>query len=126
MPKSSKTAESAIEQAYSAYFDRDKPPIRPLAREFGLVRPADYKRLLGRINGRKPRTARKPLNKTLNDSQDEKLRDQLKSFEEQLEEDSELYGEFQAIKQRYGLLKESLFRIGEALPIYQTDIKRFG
>jgi hypothetical protein len=41
-----------------------------LVREFGLVSHADYKRLLGRINGRKPRTARKPLNKTLDDSQE--------------------------------------------------------
>lgn len=73
MPKSSKTTDSAIDQAYHAYFDRDKPPIRPLAREFGLVSHADYKRLLGRIHGRKPRTARKPLNKALDNIQEHAL-----------------------------------------------------
>jgi hypothetical protein len=58
------TAESAIEKIYHVYFDRDNPPIRPLVRESGLVNHADYKRLFGRIHGRKPRTARKPPNKT--------------------------------------------------------------
>jgi hypothetical protein len=54
-----------------------------------------------------------------------KLRDDIKSFEDQLKEDSELYTQFQPIKHRYSLLEESLFRAGEALPIYQNDIERF-
>lgn len=54
-----------------------------------------------------------------------KLRDDIKSFKDQLKEDSELYTQFHPIKHRYSLLEESLFRAGEALPIYQKDIERF-
>lgn len=49
MPKTPKNAESAFEQAYNAYFEREKPSIRALAKEFGLSSQADYKRLLAQI-----------------------------------------------------------------------------
>jgi hypothetical protein len=70
MPKSSKITESAFEKAYEAYFTREKPKIRALAREFGLTSQADYKRLLARIKGRAPLSAKKPINKALNESQE--------------------------------------------------------
>jgi hypothetical protein len=58
MPKSSKNTETAFDRAYKAYFDRDRPSIRSLAKEFGLNTEADYKRLHARINGRPPLTAK--------------------------------------------------------------------
>jgi hypothetical protein len=34
--------------------------------------------------------------------------------------------QIQEIQRRYNLLEESLLYLGESLPIYQTDIQRFG
>jgi hypothetical protein len=70
MPKSPKTPEDAIERAYNTYFDRGKPKVLPLAKEFGLNTTADYKRLLTRINSRSPRNARKGPNKILDNNQE--------------------------------------------------------
>jgi hypothetical protein len=69
MPKKSDEAEDRLREALEAYSDRDKPKIKPIAREFGV----DYQRLHRRVRGGTSRSARQVPNKALNEPQEQAL-----------------------------------------------------
>jgi hypothetical protein len=52
-----------------------------------------------------------------------KLQNQLNLFEEY---NDDMKSQFAEIQLLYNLVEQSLFQLGEALPVYQTDNKCFG
>ncbi|KMW66471.1 hypothetical protein BDDG_11559 [Blastomyces dermatitidis ATCC 18188] len=70
MPKSSNYIEEQLQRAVDAYKSNSKLKITSLSREFKVL----YATLYGRINGKKSRTMRVPLNRALNDSQEEAIK----------------------------------------------------
>ena len=70
MPKSSENSDERVNEAYEAARLEKKPNIAKIAREYGVP----YRTLHGRLNDqRKPRTARIPTNKALNQYQEAAL-----------------------------------------------------
>src|SRR4051812_18513393 len=61
--------EDRIIKALSAYYERNKPKIAPLSREFRVP----YQRLKARIKGRGSRSTHPTTNKCLDDSQEQAL-----------------------------------------------------
>ncbi len=70
MPRTEKPFESRINEACQAYQAAKKPNIAKIAREYGLARETLRDRVK---NGTRPRTARKPVNYTLERYQEEAL-----------------------------------------------------
>ncbi|EDN02527.1 predicted protein [Histoplasma mississippiense (nom. inval.)] len=70
MPKSSNYTEEQLQRAVDAYKSNSKLKITSLSREFKVP----YATLYRRINGKKSRTMRVPLNRALNDSQEEAIK----------------------------------------------------
>ncbi|EDN06668.1 predicted protein [Histoplasma mississippiense (nom. inval.)] len=70
MLKSSNYTEEQLQRAVDAYKSNSKLKITSLSREFKVP----YATLYGRINGKKSRTMRVPLNRALNDSQEEAIK----------------------------------------------------
>jgi hypothetical protein len=62
MPKKTPAFEDKISKAIEAYYQRKKPKIKPLAREFEVP----YSTLHARIHGRIKGSTRANNNKTLN------------------------------------------------------------
>jgi hypothetical protein len=70
MPKTPKFDDARVNEAYEAACLQKKPNIAKIAREFGVP----YRTLHGRVHGqRKPRTARIPANRALNQYQEAAL-----------------------------------------------------
>lgn len=65
MPDTPDTTEKRIADAITAYHDRDKPKILPLAKEFDV----SYQKLRGRILGRTSPNKRSATHKALIDSE---------------------------------------------------------
>ncbi|KMW66408.1 hypothetical protein, variant [Blastomyces dermatitidis ER-3] len=70
--------EERIQQAIAAYQKNPKSKILPLSREFNVP----YQRLRARINGRNPNTAKVPVNKRLNESQEDAIKRWIKLLDE--------------------------------------------
>lgn len=70
MPKASKINESRVIEACEAAYAQKKPNLSKIAREYGVP----YETLRGRVRrGKQARSAQKPINKALNDYQEEAL-----------------------------------------------------
>ncbi|EDN07049.1 predicted protein [Histoplasma mississippiense (nom. inval.)] len=70
MSKSSNYTEEQLQRAVDVYKSNSKLKITSLSPEFKVP----YATLYGRINGKKSRTMRVPLNRALNDSQEEAIK----------------------------------------------------
>ncbi|KAJ5790239.1 uncharacterized protein N7518_007250 [Penicillium psychrosexuale] len=69
MPKKAKYSEDEMQLAVKAYYQRKKPKIAPLAREFSVL----YTTLYARVHGGKTHSDRTDLSKTLSPIQEKAL-----------------------------------------------------